>query len=248
MTKTRRRHATTPPPKQHDDSSSSIRPADDVFVAWCCNPRFGVDPEFNTSLLKLQKAWGGMNFGSLETGPVLAQARNQIVHHFLHDTPCKILLMLDSDMKFTVDAVTRVLELVSPTQAGAGLCERQDDKMPGGKAIVAYRFGDRHAINCGLDDDCSCDRARVLHPVINHPNEPFLVDATGAACIALHRQYVDTVGMYAKDPAYPYFVDGRLGDVPVGEDMGFWVRASEAGLSLAIHPEAKFEHRKARWL
>ena len=72
------------------------------------------------------------------------------------------------------------------------------------------------------------------------------VSATGAACLLMHRDALETVRKDARDPAAPWFRETAIG-APLslmGEDMTFCLRATAAGIPIYVHTGVQAGHIK----
>lgn len=171
------------------------------------------------------------SYARLQTGPRLAEARNQLVDGFAR-SDCEWLLFVDSDMVFAADMPQRLLAAGHPI-VGA-LCRTSEGKP------TMFRF-----LNAELDSErvTEWDDGEIVE-----------VDATGTGCLLVHRsvfarmkEAFATLPSGAENP-YPWFVEGMTslkGD-PFGEDTAFMVRARSLGIPVFVHTGVKVGHVKTQ--
>lgn len=209
-----------------------MRPASEVRVAWMRGA--DVSGVFMDSMLRLQEAWCGLSFQVLEKGGgLLAAGRNNLIRDFITDGRHDWLLLLDSDMEVTVEAVNDLLALTAEHKIIAGLCFGWDrhkrETVP-----VLQRFIEPRKPEAGF--------RKVTRWT---PGETIAVDAAGGAVILIHRDVLETVADHAQDRVYPWFREGELGGQPVGEDLIFWLRVRAAGFTPVVPTRYSFGHDKS---
>lgn len=207
-----------------------------VLIGWC-HPGT-VRGEFNDALCALlvrdathdgHVTRRGGTVG-VRSGPRIAEARNQIVAAFLamdDEAAPEWLWMVDTDMVFTADCLDRMLKT-----ADAGECP-----IVGG---LCYATADRPVM------------FRVTGSVVERvvewsPGELVDVDATGAACLLIHRSVLAALREVDPDGAYPWFVEGATtsrGEL-LGEDTAFCMRARSLGFRIAVDTSIRVGHVKS---
>ncbi len=167
----------------------------------------------------------------LEWGPLLDVGRDRLVEKFLTQTDSDWLLMVDSDMAFEPDALARLLDTAKST-----------------KTLL-----DTPAIVSGLAYSSTIETGQ--YPAMYKLNEKGYplsfydwekgdvvdVDATGAACLLVHREVYMTMP-HAFDRTIR--IDGRL----LGEDMAFGLKARELGHRIVVDTNIEFRHIKYGFL
>ena len=135
--------------------------------------------------------------------------------------------MVDTDMVFAADALDRLLEVadsdVQPVVGG--LCFAAADKP------VMFRLGEDGA------------PARVTE----WPEGALVpVDATGAACLLMHRSVLVEMGERNQGAAYPWFVEGAATSrgALLGEDTAFCLRARGMGVPIVVDTSVRVGHVK----
>lgn len=184
-----------------------------------------VTTEFHDSLLHLvlEKGIGGRI--SAQSGPRIASSRNEIVRSFLK-TNREWLWMVDTDMVFGSDTLQRLLD--ADREIVGALCHGQD---PSGNVFgVAHEFTETG-----------------MRRIADLPDDELIeVDATGAACLLVHRDVFAKLEANADNPLYPWFQEGRtLGGLEVGEDVCFCLKAKEQGYQIFVHTGIKVGHKKS---
>lgn len=221
-----------------------------VVVSWCRPAQ--VDGGFCDSITGLllydartsrRIAGPGGGTISLQSSPRVAEARSQIVDHFLTNEAYKKsqwLLMLDADMTFEPDLLDRLLEHADPKHVPilGGLCFAGS---PGGRQFpTIYRaFMDGEHVN--------------IEPADDYPeNELVKCGATGAACLLVHRQvYVAMLNRFrtladGRNNPYPWFQEGLTTSAgyAMGEDVAFCRKAMLLGIPVHVHTGIKLGHMK----
>lgn len=210
-----------------------------VVAAWC-HPGT-VTGEFCQSLMLAtlhdhqhgQHLLGKGGFLSLASGPRISAARTQIVDTFLgFPGQPEWLWMLDADMSFPADTLARLLKAADP------------DERPivGGLCFVGGREAAPHPTLYVLKEDDGCAR---LDTILDWPRGDVVqVDATGAACVLVHRSVLERLAVHYPRP-FPWFAETFLGDAQIGEDITFCLRARRLGIPVHVHTGVEVGHIKA---
>jgi hypothetical protein len=171
----------------------------------------------------------------------VSAARNAIVQQFLAG-PGEWLWMLDTDMVFPSDTLDKLLAAAHPVNA----------------PIVG-------ALCFGLDSDGSMyptmyavmpDDATPVARFTEYPDDELVqVDATGAACILIHRRVLEDVGERAGhswSPVYPWFQEREhvtdVAQIRVSEDVTLCLRAAACGHPVHVHTGIPIGHMKEQML
>lgn len=183
--------------------------------------------EFHDSLMHLilEQGIGGRISGL--SGPRIASSRNKIVRTFL-ETNREWLWMLDTDMVFGSDTLRNLLD--ADREIVGALCHG-----------VSNETGEPFPVMHELTDT-------GMRRIDDYPeNEVIEVDATGAACLLVHRDVLAKMEANADNPLYPWFQEGRtLGGLEVGEDVCFCLKAKEQGFKIHVHTGVRVGHKKTR--
>jgi hypothetical protein len=189
-----------------------------------------VSGEFCRSLLNVTLAYPGLIEGQIaqHAGANISRARNEVVESFL-GTGFDWLWMLDSDMTFTPDALPRLMAATSEDRPiVGGLCFAAMNG-PGGYRMfpTLYGFGDG-----GLG---------VLK---DYPeNTAVKVEATGAACLLVHRAVFEK---FPEGGPLRWFAETVTEDGKRmrGEDITFCKRLMDLDVPLFVHTGVKTGHVK----
>lgn len=201
-----------------------------VLVGYCHGQH--VDGWFHDSLFDL--FWADRHHGLLEgrvavQGSQLVAARNEVARRFLA-TPAEWLWMVDDDMTFPPNIVTRLVDAAHPKRRPilGGLCFSVS--RDGTVAPTLYRLDEQTGV---------LDRARHL------PDSGGLVsvDATGAACLLVHRTVLEHLDDGSPSP---WFDELELAGERLGEDMTFCLRARLAGFPIYVHTGIDVGHVKSQ--
>lgn len=172
----------------------------------------------------------------------IVAGRNHLARIVLDESEAEWLFMVDSDMGFAADTVDRLVEAADPAERPimGGLCFAQ--KSAGRGELYAQRYRCTPTVYRLAETE---DDAGFL-PIFDYPRDAVVsCDATGAACVLIHRsalerireRYGDTWFDPIKKPKSP-----RPGDY--GEDMSFCLRALACDLPIHVHTGVKTTHDK----
>lgn len=170
----------------------------------------------------------------MTSGPRIASIRNQLTQKFLdHPARPEWLWMVDSDMVFEYQDLLDMLEVADPAERPiiGGLCF-------GGRATVfptLYRLVDPKE-NSG----------NVIQVITDFPDNALVkVDATGAACLLIHRSVLEKVQSMFPAPHH-WFSESVYQGMEFGEDWTFCLRAAQAGFPIHVHTGVRIGHVKPR--
>lgn len=199
-------------------------PKRDVVVSYVRGEK--VDGKFLESMLRLQgtEARIAEVYGRI-SGPAVALMRNLLVLHFLHETDADWLWMVDTDMGFEPDIVSRLIHSANPDTKPVvgGLCFADGDY--GGPIKPTLYNGE-------LLDEVLYDYRR---DTMNR------VGGTGAACLLMHRKALTRFDMCAP---MPWFADEIVDGIAISEDKTFCRRLRALGIPLWVDTAVKLTHRK----
>ena len=158
------------------------------------------------------------------SGPRIAHARNDLAKHFL-ELGADWLFMVDDDMSFDADAIDKLLQSAHPVER----------PIVGGLCYAAGRDGYFPTLfvvsEKGLNRLSDWEEGSLVP-----------VDATGAACLLIHRDVFVKIDSYGE--AWPWFQETTFDNVTVGEDMTFCLRARAAGFPIYVNTAVEFGHLK----
>lgn len=184
----------------------------------------------------IRGGWIGVRYG---TGGIVG-ARNMVVERFLADDRADWLFWIDTDMGFAQDTVDRLMAAADPSErpiVGA-LCfanrETHGDGMGGFRTKpvpTVYYWG-------------SNGEQSGFQAVASYPDDELLrCDATGSACVLVHRSAFEAIGGNWYNP-----VANPDSGQPMGEDLSFCVRAGAARVPVHVHTGIRTTHLKRVWL
>jgi GT2 family glycosyltransferase len=186
---------------------------------------------FITALLS-DSAIGG--YIKVNPGPLVALGRNLLVSQFLGRDQ-EWLLMVDTDIVFSRNAVSRLLSTADPVErpimSGLYYIFEKGEKVPAAYANMAEEPG-------GID----------LVPY-DPPDEDVVAKAfaVGAGFLMVHRSVFEKIkGMSDDQPSWfrEVVIDGR----DFGEDMSFCFRANVAGFPIHVNTGVRVGHIKSAML
>jgi len=174
------------------------------------------DPQFPQLLGVLPK----------QSGPMIASGRNNLVRHFM-STGADWLFMLDDDMSFGPDALDLLLRGAHP----------EDRPIVGGLCFGGGRDGWFPTL---FQMDLETGNLIRLE---DWGDGLLPVDATGGACLLIHRSvFLKLAEKF--EPPWEWFQVLKLGDKPTGEDITFCLRARAEGFPIYVNTLVEFGHMK----
>lgn len=179
------------------------------------------------------------------TGGIVA-GRNETAATFLDATECEWLFMIDTDMGFGPDTVERLIAAADPTERPVvgGLTFKLDSLGRG--PYNSARFA---ILPCAFTAYESADQLGFA-PIRDLPADDLVrVDATGAACLLVHRSALEQVrevhGDHWFDPITFAGSDAYHGPPKTfSEDLSFCVRLIGAGIPIHVHTGVGTTHDK----
>lgn len=203
-----------------------------------------VRAEFASSMLALA-AHSRDSIGTIltvQSGANVSRARNELTARFLLERREPWLLMVDTDMAFTAEALERLLVAADQRERPilGGLCfsQGEDGPLPTMYELVPHEDG-----------------AGTFARYQQWPEDaPHRVAATGAAFLLVHRYVFERLlkhgwGKPAKrDPVWPWFRESAMGSRVMGEDLTFCLRAAAAGYPIHVHTGVQIGHMKSTML
>lgn len=233
----------TPPGTGHKGTEKGTVPLltltkETIFIAYA-HPGEVPGP-FHESLLQVMLEDRNQDFRivahmAITSGPRIASARNMMVDTFLnHPARPDWLWMVDSDMVFDHSTMERLLIYANPDTRPilGGLCfgGRRNTIFP-----TLYRLVDP-ATNDG----------EPIQIITDFPDDAIVkVDATGAACLFMHRSALEKIGKAFPAPAQ-WFSESVYKGLEFGEDWTFCLRAARVGLPIHVHTGIHVGHVKPR--
>lgn len=165
---------------------------------------------------------------SIQGGPAVSLLRHHIVTDFLANHEAPWLLMLDTDMTFQPDVLGRMLAAANDKirPIVGGLAFAYNDRVDGIRPTMMSR----------ADDGTYTPHTKI-------PKDSLVkVDATGAACLLVHRTVYETMD---DGTTMPFYREHVVGKSHYGEDVGFCERATQTfGYPIFVHTGIEFGHMK----
>ncbi len=161
------------------------------------------------------------------SGPAMMDARRDIVEGFLDDTACQYLLMVDTDIEFSVQDVLTILSHVSYSETDP---------------VVSGLYVD----SSGYPVAGNFNSAGGYQPLDKRPTAPTAVDCAGCGFLLIPRRvlealpresWFDHIVLPANDNGYHKVL---------GEDISFCKRIKDLGFKLLLDPDIYLAHLKVR--
>ena len=197
-----------------------------------------VRAEFAASLLAIMRRGAAVvdDVIAVGSGPNISRGRNMVVSGFLEDHDAPWLFMADTDMSLPWDTIDRLVAAADPSERPVvgGLCFTEN---PVGAPLPT------------LYELVEADGRLVFARYESWPDDGLVrVTATGAACLLIHRDALETVGKSSGCPAAPWFRESVVGESLVGEDLTFCLRLGAAGIPVHVATGVKAGHMKTTML
>lgn len=155
-------------------------------------------------------------------GSSIVMGRNQLVRSFL-EGDAEWLFMIDTDMTFEPDTLDRLLAVNKPIVGGLCFGLRAGEVFP---TLFVEKNGE------------------TFNALDWPENTVAKVDATGAACLLVHRTVFEKMAE-TYPPPVPFFADEILpSGLLRGEDITFCHRARGLGFPIFVHTGVKVGHVK----
>lgn len=219
-------------------------PGGAVMVAWVHSDQ--VAHSWFTSIM-------GAVLSTPQIGPYIAMrygsdglpaARNKVAEQFL-ESGADWLWVVDTDMGFAPDTLTRLLAVADPTDRPVmgALCftnrEVQSDGMGGYRCTAVpamYRWAE------------DADGRSGFTPAYDYPpNTVVQVAGTGSACVLIHRGALERVAERDGPSWYTRLMNPSTGQL-LGEDLSFCARLAQCGIPVHVDTSVKTTHLKPIWL
>jgi hypothetical protein len=176
------------------------------------------------------------------TGQIVS-GRNQLARVFLDESDGEWLFMIDSDMGFAPDTVERLIATATaagvPVVGGLAFACKSDGSAP----LLARRYRCTPTLYRMTETDTEVG----FVPIFDYPrNQVVTVDATGAACLLIHRSALEAV---RERFGHAWFniievPKGKNGTTSFSEDLSFCVRLTACGIPMHVDTSVKTCHDK----
>jgi len=187
-----------------------------------------VHAAFTNSLVGLVRHENAITIPRWSTANI-SGARNEVVRAFL-ETDLEWLFMVDTDTVFTPDTIARLMKNEKEIVGGLihidgntkypSMFFRQPDREDG---TPEYEILDNYIYG-------SCVR----------------VDATGAACLLVHRTVFENIQRWLPNPAAQWFQELQVGNTLCSEDVVFCMRAESLDYEIFVDTSVNVGHIKVR--
>lgn len=178
-------------------------------------------------------------YAGKETGAAhIHTGRNRLCKMVLDDSSSEWLFMVDADMGFAPDTVERLIASADPTSrpvvGGLAFAQKSD----GNGEHYARRYRPTPTLYRAGEDD----EAIGFAPMFDYPRDSLVeVDATGAACLLIHRGVLAKMREAHGDH---WFHPVEIGTTEFGEDMSFCLRLASIDVPLFVDTSVKTTHDK----
>jgi len=173
------------------------------------------------------------------SGPYLDIGRNKLTEKFVKDTDCEWLLMVDSDIVWSLDDVRKLVSAADhderPVVSGIYYSPFDSGTFP-----VVYRWGFTE-----VDGEKTAVLVNDNWDESKWPEDDIMrVDSFGAGFMLISRRLLEKMVDKYGFPA-PWFLCQVVNGTMMGEDHLFCLRVAHMGYSLYIHTGVRLKHRKA---
>jgi GT2 family glycosyltransferase len=171
------------------------------------------------------------------SGPNISAGRNQLAAEFLAGQRAPWLFMCDTDMVLEPGSIDRLIAAADPVSRPVLGMLAFSQNAEGEPFSTMYELTEKDGrpafTRYGTWPEDTCVR----------------VSATGAACLLMHRDALETVRKSAGDVAAPWFRETSVGPMALmGEDLTFCLRCAAAGIPVHVHTGVRAGHMKSTML
>ena len=167
---------------------------------------------------------------------IVTQARNELARKFLADHDADWLWFIDTDMTFPPDILDRLVEAAHPRDRPimGALCFSVQNGFKACPTIYVLRTDGK------VGRVFEYERDTLMGGIF-----------TGTGCLLIHRSVFEKMrdakredgrALYPKP--YEWFHNTQLGDLPVGEDITFCIRAAALKIPIHVDTRIKCGHEK----
>lgn len=185
---------------------------------------------------------GGKELRAVSGSGQLGVNRNKVARDFLDGTDAEWLLFIDSDMGFDPDTADRLVAAADPADrpvAGA-LCFAVKRV----EGVRVPHHGELFEIQPTLYEFVELEDEAGFRALVDYPRgELVRVDATGAACLLIHRSVLERVRAEIGDVWFDS-VPTPDGLRQLSEDFSFCMRLRDLGVPLHVDTSVKTAHHK----
>jgi hypothetical protein len=185
-----------------------------------------VNAHFMRSVIEASRYEQNCDVLSVMSGPNVSTGRNLLVRHFLDKSDADWLFMVDTDMVFKPDAISRLIESGEPIVSGV------------------YLTGGDHPTPCMYRRCADAGPGQFMSIAKWEPGELISADVVGTGCVLVHRDVFVDIEKKIPNRAAQWFQEVQMGDSLVGEDFVFFMRAEECGWKLLVDTRVYFGHVK----
>jgi len=164
--------------------------------------------------------------------------RNKIAAQFLDSTECEWLFMVDSDMGFAANTVDALIESADPVERPVvgGLCFALRKDTPG------EFYGQKYVVVPTLYELIDSETEFGFRSIVDYPRDSLAqVDATGAACLLIHRTALEKVREKTGDH---WFDQVTHSGSTFSEDLSFCLRLTACEIPVWVNTAVRTTHDK----
>lgn len=209
----------------------------------------GITGSFHRSLIDLLmvEVPAGTIAGHIpvECGIDLATGRNELTAAFLDKSTAEWLWMVDTDMGFSPDTLSRLLATADreARPVVGGLCFTMKKAHSRPDPAQAYRYSLQPTI---YQWEQHPEYAGFRPVELYARNHVMQCDATGAACLLIHRSVLEDIREEGGDVWWSHHAHPQAG--VLSEDLSFCVRVAQVGRPVHVDTSVKLSHLKWQYL
>lgn len=209
-----------------------MRSGDRVVASWL-HPAEAITPPFVASINAVERHSRRLaGTIPIPAGANIVNARNAQARMFLQ-TDAQWLWIVDSDMGFSADTLDRLCEQAHDENRPivGGLCF---SLLTDPKTRIEHPAPTLYQLS---------DTPGVMWRMWDWPDGLVEVDATGAACLLVHRSVLERMSAVHDEP-WPWFCETAMDGRPVSEDIVFCLRARQLGYPVVVDTTVDIDHYK----
>jgi len=169
------------------------------------------------------------------SGPKVDEARNDIFRRWLQKSTAEYLFMTDTDMILPPDVIDRLISY--------------DKDIVGGLCFIADPYLREVKPTIGVLTPHP-DGGTYIQLLFDYPQDTLVqCDSTGGACLLIKREVAEKMlQAMGEDHPMPWFAHGMHGDVVIGEDVGFCLKARSLGFEVYVDTGCIVPHVKPQFV
>ena len=170
----------------------------------------------------------------------IVDGRNMLAKAMCDDSPAEWLFMVDSDMGFSAETVEELIAAADPSDRPIVGALAFAHKTDGKGSFYGIKYRAQPTIYSFVETE---ERVGVV-PTLDYPRDQLVkCDATGGACVLIHRSVLERVREKYGDTWFDP-ISVPKGPTKFSEDLSFFLRCGFLDIPVHVHTGIKTTHDK----